>query len=128
MTRARNMIMGMLAAALAAAALATSALAAESGGDPNQRTATELGQAVGEPELGSQATALYSRTPTELGQSVPPSATQTVESSGFDWGDAAIGAGAVVALLVLAVAGVAITRRRAGLTGRPPSRTPIGLA
>jgi nitroreductase len=111
MSRTRKMIMGTVASALAAAALAPSALAAESGGF-NERTATELGQAVGEPEYGSAATALYSRTPTELGQSVPPPATQTVQSSGFDWGDAAIGAGAVVALALVALAGVAMTRRR----------------
>ena len=114
MTRTtRKMIIGTLAAALAATALAPAVVVAQSNGGPSERTATELGQAVGEPgEQGSEATALYPRTPTELGQRVAPSATPAVESSGFDWGDAAIGAGAVVALGLIAVGGVAMASRR----------------
>ena len=106
-------LIGTLAAALAAAALAPTTVVAQSSGDANQRTATELGQAVGEPgEQGSAATALYSRTPTELAQRVAPSATPAAESSGFDWGDAAIGAGAVVALGLIAFGSVAMVSRR----------------
>lgn len=123
MTRTRNMIIGTLAAALAAAALAPTAVGAQAGGGPNERTVTELGQAVGEPgEQGNAATALFSRTPTELGQRVTPSATPAVESSGFDWGYAAIGAGAVVALGLIAFGGVALARRHA--RGGRASSTP----
>jgi hypothetical protein len=115
MNRTRNRLIGTLAAALAATALAPTAVLARSNG-ANERTATELGQAVGEPgNQGSGATALYSRTPTELGQRVAQSATPNVESSGFDWGDAAIGAGTVVALGLIALGGVSMTSRRAGV-------------
>jgi hypothetical protein len=116
MSRARNRIIGTLAAGVAAAAMAPTAVVAQSSGALNERTATELGQAVGEPgNQGSGATALYSRTPTELGQRVAQSATPNVESSGFDWGDAAIGAGTVVALGLIALGGVSMTSRRAGV-------------
>jgi hypothetical protein len=120
MTRIQNRIIGPLAAAAAVAALAPTAVAAQSSGDPNERTATELGQAVGEPGgPASAATALYERTPTELGQTVSQSATPSAESSGFDWGDAAIGAGAVTALGLITFGGIAITSRRTGV-GRGP--------
>ena len=113
MNPTRSKIMGMLAAALAAVAVVPTAVIAESSDDPNQRTATELGQAVGEPgEQGNAAPAIYSRTPTELAQRVAQSATPTEESSGFHWGDAAIGAGAVVALGLIAFGGVAMLSRR----------------
>jgi hypothetical protein len=118
MNRTRNKIIGTLAAAVAVAALAPTAVMAQSSGDPNQRTTTELGQAVGEPaQQDSAATALYSRTPTELGQRVGLSGTSTVESSGFDWGDAGIGAGVVVALALVALGGVAIVSRRTRVGG-----------
>ena len=112
MRRTRNRIIGTFAAVLAVAALAPGAVAQSSGGS-SERTATELGQSVGEPgEQGGGTTARYPRTPTELGQRVAPSATPAVESSGFDWGDAAIGAGAAMALGLIAFGGVAMASRR----------------
>jgi hypothetical protein len=125
MRRTRNRVIGSLAVALATAALVPTAAAAQFNGGLSERTATELGQAVGEPgEQGSEATALYSRTPTELGQRVAPSAPPAVGSSGFDWGDAAIGAGTVVALGLIAVGGVAMANRRARV-GAGPSRPAV---
>ena len=122
MRRTRNRIIGTFAAVLAVAALAPAAVAQSNGG-PSERTATELGQSVGEPgEQGGGATARYPRTPTELGQRVAPSATPVVSSSGFDWGDAAIGAGAAMALGLIAFGGVAMAsgRTRVGPgTSRP---------
>ena len=113
MKRTRNRIIGTLAAVLAVGALAPAAAVAQSNGGPSERTATELGQTVGEPgEQGGGATARYPRTPTELGQRVAPSATPAVKSSGFDWGDAAIGAGAAMALGLIAFGGVAMASRR----------------
>jgi hypothetical protein len=120
MSRTRKII-GALAALLAAAALipgvalgmfSASAVVGSSTGGPEERTATELGQAVGEPgEQRGAATGLNARTPTELGQSVAPAAT-VVESTGFDWGDAAIGAGAGIGLALIALAGVVLASRR----------------
>ena len=122
MRRTRNRIIGTIAAVLAVAALAPAAVAQSNGGS-GERTATELGQSVGEPgEQGGGATARYPRTPTELGQRVAPSATPAVGSSGFDWGDAAIGAGAALALGLIAFGGVTMAsgRTRVGPgTSRP---------
>jgi hypothetical protein len=46
-------------------------------------------------------------------RAIPPARVVSVSSDGFDWGDAAIGAGGAAGLvLVLAGAGTALTRRR----------------
>jgi hypothetical protein len=112
MTRTHRKTVGTLAAVLAAAALAPGASFAQSTG-PHERTATELGQAVGETADQDRAAALvHSRTPTELGQRVAAPATPSVESSGFHWGDAAVGAGVVLTLGLTAFGGVALARRR----------------
>ncbi|HSJ17951.1 MAG TPA: hypothetical protein VK920_07650 [Solirubrobacterales bacterium] len=115
MSRTPNKIIAMLVAVLAAAALAPAASAGST--NPGERSQTELGQAVGDPaEQGSAATnARYSRTPTELGQQVATSVAPDAEpSGGFGWGDAAIGASAMLALIGFAgaVAVVFVNRRR----------------
>jgi hypothetical protein len=127
MSRTQNKVIGALAAVLAAAALLpTAGLARPSasapeipGGGLSDRSVTELGQAVGEPgdEGSAAATARYSRTPTELAQRVAPSVTPDVASSGFDWGDAAIGAGAVLALGLTGFGGLVLMDRRRHTTG-----------
>jgi hypothetical protein len=43
----------------------------------------------------------------------------TAEPAGFEWGDAAIGAGGALGLVVFAGGAAAITRRRRGATRRP---------
>ena len=113
MNRSTKRIIWTLAAVLASAALAPTASAAESGGGPNERSATELGQAVGEPgEQGDAAAdARYSRTPTERAQSAWPSVATGAGPSGFAWGDAAIGAGSALALALIAFGGVALVGR-----------------
>jgi hypothetical protein len=80
-----------------------------------QRTRTELAQRQSDPVSG-----ITQRTPTELAQrqSDPASAISTPASSratdngGFDWGDAAIGAGAMLALGLSAVGIVRVARQR----------------
>jgi hypothetical protein len=45
--------------------------------------------------------------------SVPPAAVRVTHSGGFDWGDAGIGAGGMLALIVIALGGaLTLTRRR----------------
>lgn len=134
MSRTPNKAITTLIAVLATAVLAPAASAASTG--PSERTQTELGQAVGEPadqasgaanarysrtatELAQQgsaaANAKYSRTPTELGQSAPATVAPDVEPvGGFDWGDAGIGAGAMLGLIGLggSLAVVLVNRRR----------------
>lgn len=119
MSRTPNKISGTLAAVLCASALAPAVGVAQAGG-LNGRTATEIGQAVGEPgERGNgTADALYSRTPTELAQTAQPPAAPEEESSGFDWGDAAVGALAASGLILTALA-AARSVRRSGGPGRP---------
>jgi hypothetical protein len=70
-------------------------------------------------EDNAQASGISERTPTELAQrqSVPVTAISTpassaAESGGFDWGDAAIGAGAVLALGLSGAAIVMVARQR----------------
>lgn len=120
MSRTQNKIIATLVAAVAVAALVPATSSAYT--DPGLRTQTELGQAVGEPgDQGSAAVnSLDSRTPTELGQRVATSVAPDVESSGgFDWGDAAIGAGAMLGLIGFggALAVVVIKRRRHAIDG-----------
>jgi hypothetical protein len=113
MSRTQNMILAPLVAVLAVAAVAPATGVAYAAA--GERTATELSQAVGEPdEQGSAATnALYSRTPSELGQRVATSVAPGAKSSGFNWGDAAIGAGATLALIGFGGAvGVLLVNRR----------------
>jgi hypothetical protein len=113
MSRTQNKVIGALAAALAVVALAPAASFAGLSAPTTERTATELGQAVGEPgEQGGARNALESRTPTELAQRVAPSAASGSASSGFDWGDAAIGAGAVVVLGLTGFGGFVLMDRR----------------
>jgi hypothetical protein len=97
-----------LGALLVVGALASSALA------QSERTASELGQAVGEPSEQGGGTALYARTPTELEQRTSPGQGVTSTSSdGFDWGDAAIGAATALGLGALAgLGGMALLSRR----------------
>jgi hypothetical protein len=80
----------------------------------SERTPTELAQRQSAPASG-----ISERTPTELAQrqSVPVTAISTpassaAESGGFDWGDAAIGAGAVLALGLSGAAIVMVARQR----------------
>ena len=124
MSRTRNKIIATLVAAVATAGLVPAASAASTG--PSERTQTELGQAVGEPadQASGAANAPYSRTPTELGQSVPTTVAPDVDPvGGFDWGDAAIGAGATLALIGLggSLAVVLVNRRRHALGDRVPA-------
>jgi hypothetical protein len=119
MSRIRNKIIATLVAVLATAALAPAASVAST--DMRARTQTELGQAVGEPtdQASAAANAQSSRTSTELGQRVatfvaPDATSAATDPSGFDWGDAAIGAGAMLGLLGFggALAVVLVNRRR----------------
>jgi hypothetical protein len=78
----------------------------------SERTPTELAQRQSAPTGG-----ITERTPTELAQrqSAPVSATSIPASSpstesGFDWGDAAIGAGVVLVLGLSGAAIVAVAR------------------
>jgi hypothetical protein len=151
MSRTRNKIIATLVAVLATAALvpAASVASTDAGGRtqtelgqavgepadrpiPGERTQTELGQAVGEPanQGSAAANARYSRTSTELGQQVAtpvmPDVTSVApeaDSSGFDWRDAAIGAGAMLTLIgfggALAVALVNRRRQELGDSGVP---------
>jgi hypothetical protein len=76
-----------------------------------ERTTTELGQSTGAPAPVEVA----ERTTTELGQS--STSLASLESSvtspddGFEWADAAIGAGAAIALMALVGGGVLVLRR-----------------
>jgi hypothetical protein len=80
-----------------------------------ERTPTELAQRQSAPAGG-----ITERTPTELAQrqSAPVSAISTpasspaTENGGFDWGDAAVGAGVVLVLGLSGVAIVAVARRQ----------------
>jgi hypothetical protein len=149
MSRTSRKTIGALAALVAATALVPGASSAQAAGGPFERTATERGQAVGEPgEKGSAAlnavysrtrtergqavgepgepgsaalNALYSRTRTELGQRVTPFVTPGASPTGFAWGDAAIGAGSVLGLALIGFGGVALVTRRRGIhnTGVP---------
>lgn len=122
MSRMQVKVVGTLSVLLATAAMTPSISFAQADRGPYERTATELGQAIGEPgEQDSAATALYARTPTELGQRVASSAAPDGDSSGFDWGDAAIGGGAVLALGAITLGGVALASRRTHLIRRPSS-------
>jgi hypothetical protein len=106
---------GALGVVLVVGALAPSALA------QTERTASELGQAVVEP---GEPFAQTERTASELGQAVgepgghvPLVAAATpviasTSSDGFDWGDAAIGAGSALGLVALVgFGGLALVRR-----------------
>jgi hypothetical protein len=123
MSRTRNKIIATLVAVLVTAALAPAASASSTG--LSERTQTELAQAVGEPadQESGAATARYSRTPTELGQRVATSVARDVKPDGFDWGDAAIGAGAMLALIGLggSLAVMLVSRRRHALGDRVPA-------
>jgi hypothetical protein len=139
MSRTTNKIIkGVALALLVGGVLAPSAGAAGEPQSPGDlaRTPTEIGQAVGEPGEGTPAVQADGResqqvpgglvrTPTEIGQAVgepgdpnvaavvqPVNQTSVAgESSGFDWGDAAIGAGLT---LILGIGAVAIVSRRRG--------------
>jgi hypothetical protein len=82
-----------------------------------ERTPTELAQRQSTPV---SATSITERTPTELAQrqstpvstNLTPTSSPAAESGGFDWGDAAIGAGAVLALGLSSAAIVAVARRQ----------------
>jgi hypothetical protein len=80
-----------------------------------QRTPTELAQRQSDPVSG-----ITQRTPTELAQrqSDPvnaistPASSPATENGGFDWGDAAIGAGGMLALGLSGAAIVTVARQR----------------
>jgi hypothetical protein len=130
MSRTQRKIIGALATVLATSALApATSIAGQSATAPTNdltdRTPTELGQAVGEPgEAGSAALGTrFARTPTELAQRVlPAAAADETASSGFDWGDAAIGAAAVLALGLAAAGGLVLMDRGARQRAFRPSR------
>jgi hypothetical protein len=111
MSRTRNTIITGLATALMVAAVAAPSAGATPSAGSGERTATELGQAVGEPGNGNGK---FARTPTELGQStdLSPSPTRSGESDGVDWGPVAIVGGSVLALTLIGLGGVALARRR----------------
>jgi hypothetical protein len=114
----------ILALALVAAALVpsvgTAYVQAGSGAEDQtdgitQRTPTELAQRQSDPVSG-----ITQRTPTELAQrqSDPvnaistPASSPATENGGFDWGDAAIGAGGMLALGLSGAAIVTVARQR----------------
>jgi hypothetical protein len=74
------------------------------GDESSERTVTEVGQAVGEPADGNLARAVWAG---DQGLSSPAG-----ESGRFNWGDAALGAGAALALAVLGGAAFLTVRRR----------------
>jgi hypothetical protein len=143
MSRTTNKIIkGMALAFLVGGVLAPTAGAATDG---LGRTPTERGQAVGEPgeltaaahadgQQSQRVSAGLGRTPTEIGQAVgepgDPNVAAVVqpvnqagvadESSGFDWGDAAIGAGLA---LILGSGALALASRRRGALRK--LRTPV---
>ena len=121
MRRAPTKTIATLAAVLAVAALVPATSVAQPDSRPFERTATEFGQAVGEPGDPGQSAgnALSSRTTTELAQNAWPSAVLGGDESGFRWGDAAIGAGTMLlALTVVGLGGFAALRRRGGASRR----------
>jgi hypothetical protein len=130
MSRMRKQIIRSLALSIAvAAAMVPNASAGYNVGGADSsvasaRTTTELGQAIGEPgeQSGAAANSLASRTPTELAQTVAPSVSASAESSGFDWGDAAIGAGTALGLALAGVTAVVFLNRRRAIRG---SRVPV---
>jgi hypothetical protein len=143
MSRTTNKIIkGMALALLVGGVIAPSAGGATDG---LSRTPTERDQAVGEPGEGSPVVDVVDRqsqaapnglgrTPTEVGQAVgepgDPSVPAVVQSAnqagvadgsnGFDWGDAAIGAGLA---LILGTGALAIASRRRGVHRK--LRTPM---
>jgi hypothetical protein len=130
MSRMRKKIIRSLALSIAvAAAMVPNASAGYNVGGADSsvasaRTTTELGQAIGEPgeQIGAAANSLASRTPTELAQTVAPSVTAGAGSGGFDWGDAAIGAGTALGLALVGVTAVVFLNRRRAIRG---SRVPV---
>jgi hypothetical protein len=114
-------VVGALASSALAQTERTASELGQAAGEPaapvagTERTASEFGQAVGEPGEQGGGTALYARTPTEFAQSTSPEQGVTSTSSNaFDWGDAAIGAATALGLSALAGLGglVVLTRRR----------------
>jgi hypothetical protein len=57
-----------------------------------------------------------------LNQAMSPAAPTPKANSGFEWDDAAIGAGVALALVAL-LAGLAVVRHRIGDVGASPART-----
>jgi hypothetical protein len=147
MSRTTNKIIkGVALAFLVGGVLAPSAGADT---DPFARTPTERAQAVGEPGEQTSAAQTDSRqsqrvsgglgrTPTEIGQAVGEPGDSNVaaavlqpgdpidvaspagQSDGFDWGDAAIGAGLA---LILGIGALAVVSRRRGVLRK--LRTPV---
>jgi hypothetical protein len=118
MSRMRRKIAGTLAAVLAATALVPAGGLAQSDGSADERTATELGQAVGESgeARGSQDDAVYSRTSTELGQSVLPGGQVEEQAEGSGWSGVAL----VAAIVALGgSAALALRSRRRQMVARP---------
>jgi hypothetical protein len=109
MSRTRNTIITGLATALMVAAVAAPSAGATPSAGSGERTATELGQAVGEPGNGNGK---FARTSTELGQATDLSPSPSGESDGVDWRPAAIVGGSVLALTLIGLGGVALARRR----------------
>jgi hypothetical protein len=132
-SRTRSKTIGSLAAVLAVAALVPAAAIAEADAS---RAPTEFAQRTG------PSSSLTHRTPSEISHQralmqIPSvrravrrererliSAVPASETGGFQWGDAAIGAGAMLAVTLGAFGGVALVRRRKHLI-RKPSRSAV---
>jgi hypothetical protein len=147
MIHTRSKIVTSLAAALVigAAVVPSASVADDASPGASGRTATELGQAVGEPRDGDSA---FARTATELGQSTDPSPPVTAsnessrrtatelgqstglspspapsdESGGLDWNDVAI-VGGVLGLVAIGIGGMVLFTRRRGTVRK--ARTPV---
>jgi hypothetical protein len=123
MNRTRKTIKLMATALVLATAVAPTAGAAQQeSGAAGERTATELGQAIGEPgDSGTAQAQAFTRTPTELGQATGGSgagageanATSSPQSAGdsggFDWAYAGILGGLAV---LIAIAGTVLRGQR----------------
>ena len=84
--------------------------------EPGSRTGTELGQAVGEPggPKGSDSvqSSLNAIAGSPAGALTAVSSPPADSGDGFDWGDAALGAGAALSLAALGGAALFTARRR----------------
>jgi hypothetical protein len=78
----------------------------------------------GDAEITASLDGLASRTQTELAQRSPatPPPVAAASDSGFEWGDAGIGAASMLALAGIAVGGYVLLRNR----GRGPELRPSG--
>jgi hypothetical protein len=115
-------MIALLSALSTTAAIVPAAGVAQVDLRPSERTATELGQAVGELGLDGNGAVhpAYSRTPTELGQRVAVGVPAD-PANGFDWGAAAIGALIASGLMAAFLATAAAVLRHREPTARAAS-------